>query len=62
MLRELGLSGLIGILALIGGFAVLGFVDPIIAAGVGLIVVGAILVLHAVVKAMATRFGMGDMI
>lgn len=62
MLRDLGLSGLIGVLALVGGFAVLGYVDPIVAGGVGLIVVGAILLLHAVVKALAGRLGMGDMI
>lgn len=61
MLTDLGWSGFIGILSLIGGFAVLGYVEPVVAGGVALILLGAAFVVHAVVKALAMRFGMGDM-
>lgn len=62
MLSDLGWTGLVGLLALIGGFGVLGYVDPVVAAGVALVVVGAALLVHAIVKALAVRFGMGDML
>ncbi len=61
MIRDIGWSGVVGVLALIGGFAVLGYVDPIVAGGVALVILGVMLILHAVVKALATRLGMGDM-
>ncbi len=61
MLRGLGLTGILGLLALIAGFVVIGYVDPIIAGGVALVFVGAALVVHALVKALAVKFGMGDM-
>lgn len=62
MLRDLGLTGLVGVLMLLGGFAVLGYVDPIVAGGVALVLVGATLVVHAIVRALASRLGMGGMV
>lgn len=62
MLRDLGLTGVLGILGLLAGFAVLGYFDPVVAGGVALVFLGAALVVHAVVKALAVRMGMGELI
>lgn len=62
MLRQLGFVGFLGIALLLAGFAVLGYVDPVVAGGVALILLGATLVVHAAIKAVATQFGMGDMV
>ncbi|MFP4591286.1 MAG: hypothetical protein ACLFMX_06715 [Halobacteriales archaeon] len=62
MIRSLGLSGLVGIVAMLGGLAVLAWVDPVVAGGVALVFVGAALLVHAAVRAIAARFGMGDVV
>lgn len=62
MIRSLGVSGVIGLIGMVAGFGVLAYVDPIIAGGVGLVLVGAALVVHAAVRALASRFGMGDVV
>lgn len=53
---------MIGLIGMVAGFGVLAYVDPIIAGGVGLVLVGAALVVHAAVRALASRFGMGDVV
>ncbi len=62
MLRNIGIGGLVGIVALLAGFGVVAYIDPIIAGGVALIFIGAALLVHAIIKAIATQFGMGDMV
>lgn len=60
MFRSLGLTGWGGIVGLFAGFAILTWINPIVALGVLLIVVGSGLVVHAAVRAIASRFGMAD--
>ncbi|MFW6448134.1 MAG: DUF7470 family protein [Halobacteriota archaeon] len=62
MVRSLGVSGLLGIVAMLAGLGVLAWVDPIVAGGVALVFVGAALLIHAAVRAVAARFGMGDVV
>lgn len=62
MLRQIGAGGFIGIMALIVGFGVVAYINPIIAGGIALIFIGATLLVHSIIKAVATQFGMGDMV
>ncbi len=62
MIRQLGVTGFLGILVLIAGFAIVAYEAPIIAGGLALILAGVGLVIHAAVRALASRFGMGAMV
>lgn len=58
MLRRIGLTGVLGLLLLIVGIALLGLVDLQIAAGVALVVAGIGLLAHGLIKSMLAVFGM----
>lgn len=61
MLDKLGLKGALGVLLLLGGIAVIALQNPIIAAGIGLVVVGFVLVAWGLVSGLLASFGMGGM-
>lgn len=58
MLRRIGLSGILGLLLLIVGIALLGLVDLRIAGGVALVVAGIGLLAHGLIKGMLGAFGL----
>lgn len=59
MLRKIGLSGGVGVVFVILGIAVIGYVDPLLAAGVLAILVGLVLVLRDLVTSVLMSFGLG---
>ena len=61
MFDKLGAKGIVGVLALLGGIAVIASVHPLIAGGMALIVLGLGLVVWGVVSSMLSNFGMGGM-
>lgn len=56
-----GVGGLVGLVALLGGIGLIAYRDPIIAAGMALVVVGLALVLRGVVQGFLGAMGMGEM-
>ena len=61
MFDKLGAKGIVGVLLLLAGIAVIAYVDPIIAAGIGLVVVGFVLTAWGLVSGLLASFGMGGM-
>lgn len=61
MLDKLGAKGILGVLLLLGGIAVIAYVNLIIAAGIGLVVVGFVLTAWGLVSGLLSSFGMGGM-
>lgn len=59
MLRKLGGLGLLGVLLLLAGIAVIASVNLYIAAGMGLIVVGIVLVVYGFVSGLLGSLGLG---
>lgn len=62
MLDKLGIVGVIGIVVTIGGLGVVGWRDPVLAAGLALVVVGAGLVVAGLVRNLLASFGMGGLL
>jgi hypothetical protein len=62
MLGKLGLYGVAGLLVFAGGIAVLATVDPVIAAGVALVVAGLGLLTRGLVGSALEAMGMGGML
>jgi len=58
VLDRLGAVGVLGVLVLVGGLALLVTVDPVIAAGVALVVAGLGLVAAGLLKSVMSAFGM----
>ena len=58
MFKRLGAIGIVGILALLGGIVLIGLENPIIAAGIGLVVTGLGLVAFGMVRNLMKAFGM----
>ena len=61
MFDKLGAKGIVGVLLLLGGIAVIALQNPIIAAGIGLVVVGFVLVAWGLISGLLSSFGMGGM-
>lgn len=62
MLRSLGLLGVLGVVLAVVGVGVIAYVDPLLAAGMLGILVGAGLVVLSVVRGMMARLGLGGMV
>ncbi len=58
MLQRLGLFGILGVLAMLGGIALLALENLVIAGGVALIVGGIGLVTYGLVQSMMAKFGL----
>ncbi|WP_132059005.1 DUF7470 family protein [Halorussus amylolyticus] len=61
MLDKLGAKGIFGVLLLLGGIAVIALQNLLIAAGIGLVVVGFVLVAWGLISGLMASFGMGGM-
>ncbi|MFD1586076.1 hypothetical protein ACFR9U_03710 [Halorientalis brevis] len=61
MLDKLGVAGLLGFLLLLGGIALLAYIDLLIAAGVAFVVAGLGLVIYGLVSGFLGSLGMGQM-
>ncbi len=61
MFDKLGAKGIVGLLALVAGIAVIAVQSLIIAAGIGLVVVGFVLTAWGLVSGLLANFGMGGM-
>lgn len=59
MLRSLGPLGLFGLLLALAGIALIGYVDPFIAAGLLAILVGVALVVQNLLKGLLGGLGLG---
>ncbi|WP_266078915.1 DUF7470 family protein [Haladaptatus caseinilyticus] len=61
MLGKLGAKGIVGLLVLVAGIGVIALKSLIIAAGMGLVVVGFVLTAWGLVSGVLESFGMGAM-
>ena len=61
MFGKLGLKGIVGVLVLLAGIGVVAWKDPVVAAGIGLVVVGFVLTAWGLVSGLLSSFGMGGM-
>ncbi|WP_435176939.1 DUF7470 family protein [Halorussus sp. AFM4] len=61
MLDKLGAKGIVGVLLLLAGVAVIALQNLIIAAGIGLVVVGFVLTAWGLVSGLMSSFGLGGM-
>ncbi|UPW01480.1 hypothetical protein M0R88_05085 [Halorussus gelatinilyticus] len=61
MLDKLGAKGIVGVLLLLGGIAVIALQNLIIAAGIGLVVLGFVLTAWGLVSGLMASFGLGGM-
>jgi hypothetical protein len=61
MFGKLGLKGIVGVLVLLAGIGVVAWRDPVVAAGIGLVVVGFVLTAWGLVSGLLSSFGMGGM-
>lgn len=59
MSPPIGIVGVVGALLVLGGIALIGYVDPLIAAGMAAILAGLVLILRDVITNMLARFGFG---
>lgn len=58
MSRPIGIVGAIGALLVLGGIALIGYVDPLLAAGLIAILIGVLLVLRDLVTNVLASFGL----
>lgn len=61
MLDKLGAKGIVGILLLLAGIGVVAWQQPIVAAGIALVVVGFVLTAWGLVSGLLSSLGMGGM-
>ncbi|UPV75446.1 hypothetical protein M0R89_05100 [Halorussus limi] len=61
MFDKLGAKGIVGVLLLLGGIAVIALQNLIIAAGIGLVVLGFVLTAWGLVSGLMSSFGLGGM-
>lgn len=62
MFDKLGRVGIIGVLVILGGLALIALADPVIAGGVALVLVGVGLVVRGLFGFMLNAMGMGGMV
>ncbi len=61
MLGKLGAKGIVGLLVLVAGIGVIAMKSLVIAAGMGLVVLGFVLTAWGLVSGLLESFGMGAM-
>lgn len=61
MFNKLGVKGIAGVLVLLAGIGVVAWRDPIVAAGIGLVVFGVVLTAWGLVSGLMASFGLGGM-
>jgi len=61
MIDKLGAKGIVGVFVLLAGIGVVAWRDPIVAAGIGLVVAGFVLTAWGLVSGLLSSFGMGGM-
>lgn len=61
MLDKLGVVGVAGIVVMAGGLGVLAYANPLVAAGVALVLIGIGLLVRGLVASLLQAFGMGGM-
>lgn len=61
MFDKLGAKGIVGVLLLLAGIAVIAIQNLVIAAGIGLVVLGFVLTAWGLVSGLLSSFGMGGM-
>lgn len=62
MLGKLGAKGIVGVLAILGGLALVALQDPLVAAGIALVLVGLLLTAWGLVSGMLSAMGMDGML
>lgn len=62
MLDRLGPVGIVGVVVMLVGIALVAWQDPIVAAGIALVIVGLGMVVKALVSALFGAMGMGGMV
>jgi len=62
MLDKLGVPGLVGVLLLFGGIAVVAWVNLVVAGGIALVIAGLGLVVFSLIKNLITSLGVGGMV
>lgn len=62
MLDRLGIPGVVGVLALLGGVAVIALESPVVAAGIALVVLGLALTAFGLLKSALAAMGMDGMV
>lgn len=62
MFDKLGIAGVLGVLVMMGGIALLAWVDLWIAAGVAFVVAGVGLITYGMVTSLLSSLGMGGMV
>jgi len=62
MLDKLGVPGLVGVLLLFGGIAVVAWVNLVVAGGIALVIAGLGLVVFGLIKNLMTSLGVGGMV
>ena len=58
MLRSLGIPGIAGVVMILAGIGLIGYVDPLVAAGLLAILVGLLLVVKDLIGGMLAAFGL----
>lgn len=61
MLKRLGATGIVGLLAILGGIALIAYDSLVIAGGIALVLAGIGLVVRALVSNLINSMGMGGM-
>lgn len=61
MLRKLGAVGVLGVAVVLAGLALIAVADPVVAAGMALVLLGFGLTVKALVSNLLSSFGMGGM-
>ena len=61
MLRKLGAIGILGVAAVLAGLALIAWAEPVVAAGMALVLLGFGLTVKALVSNLLSSFGMGGM-
>jgi hypothetical protein len=62
MFNKIGISGVIGVLVVLGGLSLIAFANPIIAGGLVLILIGLGLIVRGLISSVMNSMGMGGMI
>lgn len=62
MLDKLGIAGVVGVLFMLGGVAVVAWQNLILAGGLALVIAGLGLVVFGLVKNLLASFGVGGMV
>jgi hypothetical protein len=61
MFNKLGISGVIGVLVVLGGLSLIAFANPIIAGGLILVLIGVGLIIRGLISSVMNAMGMGRM-